>query len=484
MSQIFTIQDDKVVITKLALGSLDGDLTVAGTLTVDNLVVNNAPDTASQSNTPLGEWTVNDEADLLGKGLSWTWGHGNVRLEYKNGNRLWTNSDVDLNADKSYMIDGVAVLSAHELSSQITKSRLKEVGTLKSLTVTGDTALAEVAYVNSSLGRVGINTDEPSGTLSIVDNNVEFIINSPRDNVLELGTVTSSDIALVTDNTARITLKNTGEIIFGNPATKNADVKIYGTLHVDTVVADNRIDRHSPLEFKATRDRAIFGQGLIWSGTGNMRMLVMMAEPERLYTTESFDIGVDQSYYVGGVPVLSSVGLGTSVTHSNLSRLGTLETLNVAGEATFMDRINASRTEIHARTILFNEGQEFTIRNSEISSSNRMSFKVAGDEVYYADTNEIAIGNKENVRRPVKLFGKVSIGVNTPQDDVDLSIKGDVRIANKKFTTGSTPPVSGSYIRGDICWNSNPAPDNYVGWICVDDGAPGRWLPFGAIARQ
>ena len=41
MSQIFTIQDDKVVIKKLSLETLEGDLTIAGTLTVDSLTVLN-----------------------------------------------------------------------------------------------------------------------------------------------------------------------------------------------------------------------------------------------------------------------------------------------------------------------------------------------------------------------------------------------------------------------------------------------------------
>jgi hypothetical protein len=484
MSQIFTIEHDKVVIKKLALETLEGDLSVSGTLTVDNLVVLNAPEDDTTSSKELGKWAVNDEADLLGKEFSWTWGHGSVQLGYRPGNRLWTNSDLDLERGKSFMVDGVAVLSANELSSQVTKSRLKEVGTLKSLNVSGDTALGEFAVFNSSLNRLGLNTEEPNGTLSVVDNNVEFVINSPRDNIIEVGTYTNSDLHIVTDNTSRVVLKNNGEVIFGNPATNNANVKIYGTLHVETVVADNRLDRYASLEFKSSREQSIFGQGLLWTGTGNMRQLVMRTGPERLYTTEAFDIGTDQSYHIGGTPVLSTVGLGTTVTQSNLSKLGTLDELNVDGEATFLSRINASRAILNAKTILFNDGQEFTITNSKLSASNNMSFNVSEDEIFYADLKEIAIGNKQNVHRPVKIFGKLSVGVNSVTDDVDLTVKGDVRIANKKFVTGTSVPVQGLFAKGDICWNQTPVADNYVGWICIEDGSPGQWLPFGAIARQ
>lgn len=484
MSQIFTIQDDKVVITKLALESLEGNLTVTGTLTVDNLVVNNAPEAVAQTDTSFGNWVVSDEADLMGKGLNWTWGHGNVQLAYRSGNRLWSNSDIDLETGKSFKINNAVVLSVDTIGPQVTKSNLKQVGTLKTLAVSGDAALADFAVFNSTLGRLGLNTDSPNGVLSIVENNVEVIAGASRDGVAHLGTHTSHDLELITDNTARVTLKNNGQVIFGNEATHNADVRIYGTLHVETVVADNRIDRYQPLEFKTTRDRGIYGQGLVWTGTGSMRQLIMRADPDRLWSSESFDLGADQSYYIDGVPVLSQLGLGTSVTRSNLAKLGTLEDLNVDGEATFMTRINASRAIINAKTILFNDAEEFTITNSQLSAQSKLSFKVAGDETYYADSQEIAIGNKQNTRRPVKVFGPLSVGVNSPEEGVDLSVKGNIKFADKKFATGNGIPTNGNYNKGDIVWSSNPTPDNYIGWVCTESGAPGSWLPFGLIARQ
>lgn len=484
MSQIFTIENDKVVIKKLALEELAGDLTVSGTLTVDNLVVKNAPEAGEGVSADFGNWSVKEEVDLLTKGLSWSWVNGTVHLGYRTNNRLWTSGNMDIDQNRSYMIDGVTVLSANELSSQVTKSNLKQVGTLKSLQVTGDTALAEVAYFNSGLGRMGINTDQPNGTVSIVDNNVEVVIGSPRDGIAELGTYTNSDLEIITDNTPRLTIKTGGQVVFGNPATNNADVRIYGTLHVETVVSDNRVDRYQPLEFKTNREQSIYGQGIIWTGSGDTRRLVMAANPDRLLCSESFDIGIDQSYYVGGTPVLSAVGLGSTVTKSNLSKLGTLEELNVEGEATFLSHINASRAVINAKSIVFNDGAEFSITNGKLASNAKISFTVADDETYYADTQEIAIGNRHNVSRAVKIFGKVAIGINNSDDDVDLAVKGNIKFADKKFVTGPSAPTTGTFVKGDICWNQNPVADNYVGWVCIEDGAPGRWLPFGSIARQ
>jgi hypothetical protein len=483
MSQIFTILDDKVVIKKLTVDEIQGDVTLVGTLTVNSLkVLDEEPKTALA--TDVGNWSVEDEADLFSKGLSWTWPTGSIQLAYRSGARLWTDADIDLAANKSYMIENTPVLSKDSLGGTITKSNLRELGTLRKLVVSGDATIADFACFNSSFGRLGLNTENPNGVLSVVDNNVEVVITSPRDNLAQIGTYTSHDLEFITDNLPRIAIKNNGQVVFGNESTKNADVRIYGTLTVDTVVADNRIDRYQPLEFKTSRERGIYGQGLIWTGTGDMRQFIMRADTDRLWSTESIDLAEDKSYMINGSSVLSSVGLGPTVTRSNLSKLGTLEELNVQGEATFMDRINASRALLNAKVILFNDGPEFTISNGKLSSNDKVSIEILATEKFYADQHEIVIGNKQDTRKPVKVFGQLTVGINTPPEGVDLAVSGNIQFADKKFVTGSSIPVSGSFSKGDICWNSNPTIENFVGWVCTESGAPGHWLPFGAISRQ
>jgi hypothetical protein len=458
-------------------------VSITGTLTVNSLKVLEE-DSKTALAPDFGNWSSLEETDLYDKGISWTWGVEKVRLGYRSGARMWASSDFDLAANKSFMIEGVPVLSKDSLGGGITKSNLKEIGSLRSLTVNGDATIADFAVFNSSFGRLGLNTDSPNGVLSVVDNNVEVIITSPKDNLAQLGTYTNHDLELITDNLPRVTLKNNGQVIFGNEQTKNADVKIYGTLTVDTVVADNRIDRFQPLEFKTSKDRGIYGQGLVWTGTGDMRQFIMMAGPDRLYSSETIEIADNQSFMIGGQTVLSKVGLGNTVTQSNLSKLGSLEELNVAGEATFYNRLNATRSVIDARVIKFTDSSEFTISNGSLSSNNKVSIDINGIEKFYADKNEIIIGDSRDNRNILKVFGKMSIGVNSPSEDVDLAVKGNIQFSNKKFVTGATIPVSGDFAKGDICWNSNPTPDNYVGWICTEGGAPGQWLPFGMIARQ
>lgn len=501
MNQLLSVVEDKIVINKLRLNLTEGTIThigdlnvrgavnfntslnVEGTLTADTINVKNLV-YENGSSAGTGSWTTILETELEGKGFVWAWGEDSIQLQYRSGKNLWTNASINLDASKSYKIDGSEVISLSELGVQVTKSNLKEVGTLKSLSVIGNSSLSEFAYFNSGLARLGLNTDEPNAALSIVENDVEIVIGSPNYGTATIGTYTNHSISIITDNTERLTVKNDGAIVFGSEATKTADVTIYGTLKVETLVSDTRIDRYQPLEFKATRDGAIYGKGLVWSGTGATRQLVMMAGPDRLWTSESIDIAMDQSYYINGNAVLSANHLGGNVTGSRLTSVGVLESLEVQGTAKFYNDLDVQGTA-QLKTAVFTNGVKWlNITSSRINTSGELSINVAEDEVFYADQNEIAVGNKDNTRRAVKIYGPVSVGVSNPDPKVDLTIKGDVSFANKKFTTGTSAPTEGMFSQGDICWNQNPTSDNYIGWVCTQEGAPGVWLPFGAIARQ
>ena len=37
--------------------------------------------------------------------------------------------------------------------------------------------------------------------------------------------------------------------------------------------------------------------------------------------------------------------------------------------------------------------------------------------------------------------------------------------------------------KGEMIYNSNPALNSFLGWVCVQDGNPGIWKPFGKITE-
>lgn len=43
-------------------------------------------------------------------------------------------------------------------------------------------------------------------------------------------------------------------------------------------------------------------------------------------------------------------------------------------------------------------------------------------------------------------------------------------------------PTTGTWRKGDIVYNSDPATTEYIGFVCVSAGTPGTWLGFGQIA--
>jgi len=422
----------------------------------------------------------NTEEELQSKGFNWTWGGGSTRLSYRVGNTLWTNANIDLKADAAYKIDGIPVILAEGLGSNIINSNLRTVGTLEDLHVSGDAKISDFAFFNSTFNRLGLGLEEPNYAISILDNNVEIGIGSPAVGLAVFGTHSNHDVSIITDNTPRITVMNSGEVQIGNEG-NNTVLRVYGTLQVDNLISDTRIDRTSPLEFKANRETSIYGSGLLWSGEGVTRQFLMVAGPDRLYSSESLDLAQDQSYHIGGLPVLSGNTLGSGVTNSNLTTLGTLKTLAVVGDTSLTGNLVATGTVTANSSVVRDDVNSLTITATGVKTSNSITINTQTSEAFYADPHEISIGDKNNTRRTVKVFGTMSVGVSNPDSDVDLTVKGNVSFGNKKFITGNAQPTDGQFNIGDICWNDAPVPNSFIGWVCIVAGAPGQWAPFGEI---
>ena len=101
-------------------------------------------------------------------------------------------------------------------------------------------------------------------------------------------------------------------------------------LHVDEVTADLRNERTSPLEFKAENGN-VYNKGLLWSGAGPTKQLVIQGNPDRIWSSENIDLHHERDYRIANETVISRTSLGNGIVESNLRRVGTLESLAVAG---------------------------------------------------------------------------------------------------------------------------------------------------------
>jgi hypothetical protein len=53
---------------------------------------------------------------------------------------------------------------------------------------------------------------------------------------------------------------------------------------------------------------------------------------------------------------------------------------------------------------------------------------------------------------------------------------------DKKVLSGSAAPTAGSFVQGDMMFNSAPTAGGPMGWMCVAAGTPGTWKAMGSLA--
>jgi hypothetical protein len=493
MAMLLQIENDRVVIDKIKLNDIEGpislsdSLNVKGTASFDNVVSFNADckfntpidfadvvkihsnllvsntltadtihvkhlitDSAIPTNSDVGNWVFDSESELNGSGLKWSYIGNSTQLIYRTGNRLWTSSDIDLKSGQTYKIDDNVVLSENQLGNTITKSNLRQLGTLSNLSVSGNSTLGDFVYINSLNKRIGINTTAPTSNISIVENSVELNIGTNQ-----IGTRTNHDLVFITDNRPRLTIKQNGDVVVN---------KLYASEIVTT-----KNEHNSSLTF--TND-SIFNLGLIWEDELNKHSLVQV--PGKLLSSVSLAVPVNKSFIIGEYPVITYNSLGSSIVNSNLTSVGELTSLSVAGTAS-VEKLIA--TDISSRSL-----STTTLSTTAISSKSDYRLFIQDNLVMYADNNVISLGDPSK-ESTIKLFGKVSIGVNNPDPTMGLTVNGPVSFDNKKFINSNTMPSTGNFTKGDISWNTDPTLDGYVGWICITSGTPGTWAPFGAINR-
>ena len=109
-------------------------------------------------------------------------------------------------------IGGRVVLDSHQLGGSVIESNLRKVGTLKELVVSGETSLADSVYF-SPLGRIGVNTDQPTAPVDIWDEDVQITISKSRAKTGWVGTGRDHNLELGVNRDPKITITPTQTII-------------------------------------------------------------------------------------------------------------------------------------------------------------------------------------------------------------------------------------------------------------------------------
>lgn len=113
-------------------------------------------------------------------------------------------------SNKNIVHDNKLILNQDTLGPQIINSNLRKVGNLNELIVSGQALICETLVVTDK--KVGVNTESPSGALSVWDEDAEFTLVKHAPKTMFGGTTRVIDFVLGTNNKEQIKLKSDGTI--------------------------------------------------------------------------------------------------------------------------------------------------------------------------------------------------------------------------------------------------------------------------------
>lgn len=363
-----------------------------------------------------------------------------------------------------------------------------------------------LAYLGTSLQSL---VQQANGPVELDHLHTKIAKRSLSGDQITGGTITNFASSGIKDEATKqqITVKDTGVelgtiavgLVKGDLSVENS-IKTKSitvdVLEVKELKTDLKLGQSAPLEITVSGGETLVGKGLLLKGQGPTKQLIFTANPDKFTSTENFELIKDREYRIGGDPVLSATTLGPGVVKSSLRELGRLRGLIVDGSASFgqyiyyndnTNRLGIGIEEPNAGLSICEDGVEVIIGTKEQSKGIIGTWANVPFEIVTDNTARISIGSSGNITfnsSEVVLNGKMSIGVRTRDPRVDLHIAGAMKYQDHIHQYLNGVPDSGTYIRGDIVWNTEPDVGRCIGWVCVRAGSPGSWMPFGEIKQS
>lgn len=395
-------------------------------------------------------------------------------------------------------------IKAHNATIKNIKGNVSVENTLTSenIVVTKDLTVSGVLRANVDVDYNDIIRKIPNRSLSGDKINGGTIRNFASTGIKDSSTagtkITITDEFVALDTAKISSIKDS--VTVENTLTSK-DIEVTGELrakkiHVEELLADIRIERTAPLEFKQSAGNPIIGKGLIWTGAGYTKQFILR-DNDQIFSTENLNLHTDRSYNIDGIPVLSTDTLGKTVVRSNLREVGNLKKLTVLGDVNFnhhifynstSEKIGVGTEEPNSDLSIVKDNLELMLKvengKGHIGTYGYHDFAIVTDNtirVTVGNNGHITLGDRNQPPTQVHVHGRVSIGVNSPDPNVDLHVNGPVRFNNMLQMSGTDRPTTGNYNKGDIVWNTDPRTGQPVGWVCITSGSPGDWRPFGII---
>jgi hypothetical protein len=239
-------------------------------------------------------------------------------------------------------------------------------------------------------------------------------------------------------------------------------------------------DQADSQQITVTNDTIEVKNDLVVKGTVTVENLKYVeAQVPKLNVTEAVMIDHNE--------VIWKHELGRSVKKSNLEELGRLKNLNVKKTLFAKDGRVGINTEAPSAGFSVNvDGHEVITsmqeRNAYVGTYGPFPFAIGTDDsprLVCRSNGDVTIGVEDGKDITVNVYGRLGIGVKNPRES--LHVNGNIRFADKVFSSGSGTPKEGRWDVGSVVWNDNPEINQPVGWVCLKGGTPGLWRSFGVI---
>jgi hypothetical protein len=254
---VVVVDDNGILTDNIDVETIVGDTTVSGNLTVEGTVharklhVDELTADIRQERTSSLEFVEGKGNPIANKGLLWRTDDKTSQFVFRPGpDRVWSSNPIDLHDQAYYAIDNISVLSMNELGSTVTRSNLTQVGVLQNLEIEGNMNIDQYVFWNGDYMRLGIGTETPNGTFGIVQDDAEFIIDTEGKKAT-VGTYTTTDLNIITDNSVRISVTATGKIIIGSDSNSKTNIKGKLGVNINNPTAD--IETAGPVSFEGKR---------------------------------------------------------------------------------------------------------------------------------------------------------------------------------------------------------------------------------------
>lgn len=139
---------------------------------------------------------------------------------------------IDIATNPIYL-NGKPVLTDNALGANIVNSNLRKLGRLIDLNVTGVAQFNDTLLITDN-GKIGINTSEPEGALTIWDDDSELTIKRHKKKTMYIGTMRDTDLSFGVDNDVKMSIRKDGTIEMRHLEIGSVRISVSNTIPVNT----------------------------------------------------------------------------------------------------------------------------------------------------------------------------------------------------------------------------------------------------------